>query len=43
MGILLSNADNETQEDTYQALDYNYSPWPHIYDNYKNRDSLERV
>ena len=39
-GFLLSNT---TEEDCYRALDYNYTPWPHIHDTDANRDMLVRV
>ena len=43
MRVWAPRFDNETFEDAFQAVDWNYSEWPHIYDNENNRQSFVRV
>ena len=34
---------NMTAEAVYRAFEFNYSPWPNIYDTDANRDMLVKV
>ena len=43
VGFFSPRMSNTTAEDCSRALDYNYTPWPHLNDTDMNRDRLVKV
>ena len=43
MGYFRPRLSNITEEQCYHALDFNYTPWPHIHNTDSNRNMLVKV
>jgi hypothetical protein len=43
IGIWADQFDDETEEDAYQATDFQYTPWPYIEDKALNRYAFNQV
>ncbi len=43
LGIWSAQMDNKTEEDAFQGLIWNYTPWPYLENKYENREVTNKV